>query len=55
MEEFEREAEEQGHGNYKRRKVDNDKPLRSAKHELWEDEPQQEEPLAFSGLIGHPV
>jgi hypothetical protein len=64
LEEFEREAEEQGRGKYKRRKVDNDKPLPSAKHELWEDEAQREEvdaeitrkvPSAFSGLIGYPV
>jgi hypothetical protein len=59
IEEFEKEAEEMGQGKHKRRKMEPDKPLPIAKHELWDDEIKQDDqasvptykvPAALKGL-----
>ena len=42
MEEFMTEAREDGKQGVKRRRTDEDKALPSARHELWDDEPQVE-------------
>jgi hypothetical protein len=42
MEEFMMEAREDGKQGVKRRRTDEDKALPSARHELWDDEPQEE-------------
>ena len=44
MEEFMKEAGEDGKQGVKRRRMDNDKALPSARHELWDDENQVEAP-----------
>jgi hypothetical protein len=42
MEEFRTEAGEDGKQGVKRRKTDDEKALPSARHELWDDDPQEE-------------
>ena len=44
MEEFMKEAGEDGKQGVKRRRMDDDKALPSARHELWDDENQVEAP-----------
>jgi hypothetical protein len=55
IDEFQEEAEAQGLNKHKCKKTEPDKPLPSAKHELWDDNNNQEEHKTEVTTIRLPV